>query len=107
MVLTEHCGLRADNRKEMPLLASEYWTMRELAKLFGSTSHKIGRVLKQLGLRLENGAPSSQALHQGLVKRRPVYGREFHDVWTWHVGRTLPYLEAAGLRLLPRYEACR
>jgi len=32
--------------------------MREIAKLFGSTSHKIGRALKRQGLQLENGEPS-------------------------------------------------
>ena len=83
------------------MLVSEYWTQREIAKLFGSTSHKIGRVLKQLGLRLENGKPSSRAHQLGLVRKRPVYGKEYFDVWTWHLGKTLPHLEPAGLRQLP------
>ncbi len=70
----------------------DYCTMREIAKLFGSTSHRIGRHLKKMGLRLENGEPSSEAHRLGLVHRRPVHGREAFSVWTWHLQKLTPLL---------------
>lgn len=72
---------------------SEYCTMQEIAKLVGSTSHQIGRRLKRLGLRLDNGEPSPKAHQLGLSRKRPVYGREQFSVWMWHLKKTLPILE--------------
>jgi hypothetical protein len=79
---------------------SRYTTMREIAKLFGSTSHQIGRALKRQGLRQENGEPSRRAHQLGLVRKRPVYEKEWHDVWEWDVENTIPFLEADGLTLV-------
>ena len=79
---------------------SEYTTMQEIARYFDdSTSHTIGRHLKECGLRLANNEPSELAHQLGLVRKRPVYGREPHEVWTWHLAKTLSRLEGAGLRL--------
>ena len=84
-------------KEDSTISYSEYMTMREIAKLFGSTSHQIGRALKRLGLREENGEPSPRAHQLGLVHKRPVYEKECFDVWTWHVEKTIPFLEADGL----------
>jgi len=62
-----------------------YMTMREIASFLESTtSNKIGRILKELALRLENGEPSPRAHQLGLVSRRPVHWNEHYDVTTWH-----------------------
>ena len=74
---------------------SEYYTMREIGKLIGSNSHQVGRALKRLGLRLENGEPSALAFQLGLVQKRQVFNRPGHDVWTWNMTKTLPFLEGA------------
>jgi len=76
------------------MLVSDYFSMREIGKLLNSNSHRVGRALKRLGLRLENGEPSPQAHQLGLVKKRPVYGKECFDVWTWNAPKLLPILEA-------------
>lgn len=78
---------------------SDYDTMENIATFFGSTSHKVGRILKRLGWRLDNGEPSPQAHRLGLVRQRPVYGREYYPVWLWHVEKTIPILQEAGLTL--------
>lgn len=80
----------------------EFATMREIAKLLGSTSHKVGRALKRLGLRLEDGNPSPGAHQQGFVKKRPVFGKETIDVWLWHAAKTFPLLHAEELHLQSR-----
>ena len=46
-----------------------YKTMREIGKEFNATSHEVGRWLKNQGLRLENGQPSSEAKRDGWVKK--------------------------------------
>lgn len=78
---------------------SNHMTMREIARLFeGMTSNKIGRLLKQLGFRLDSGAPSPKAVELGLVSKRPVHWNEHYDVTTWHYERLLPHLIEAGLK---------
>ena len=76
----------------------EYVTMQEIGRMFGSNSHQIGRILKGLGFRMKNREPSALAHQLGLVKKRPVYGRECFDVWIWHLGKIMPFLEERGLR---------
>ena len=77
-----------------------YMTMREIARYFESTtSHKIGRILKALGLRTHDGMPSRRAHELGLVSKRPVYWNERYEVTTWHGEKTMRLLEKAGLKL--------
>ncbi len=74
---------------------SEFWTMKEIGKLYGTTSHQVGRKLKEIGLRTPEGKPSVRAFSLGLVDRRfntdgPGY------CWAWHHERTCALLEDAG-----------
>ncbi len=79
---------------------SEYMTMREMARLLDSTtSNRIGRILKQLGLRASDGTPTAMARQLRLVSQRPVYWNNNWTVTTWHFERTLPFLLQAGLTL--------
>lgn len=71
----------------------EFESMKEIGKLLDTTPNKLGRVLKELGLRDEAGEPTPLAHQLGMVRNRPVYGRETVEVWTWHVEKTLSYLE--------------
>jgi hypothetical protein len=87
-------GDRPGERRTMT--HEKYWTMKELGTLFGLSSHKIGRKLKDLGLRTQEGKPSQRAFAQGLVRQRwdedrPVY------VWAWHKDKTVALLKQAGM----------
>lgn len=77
-------------------MKDDYWTMREIGRLFDLSSHKIGKKLKQLGYRTPDGKPSHKAFDEALVKQRwaddqPVY------LWAWHRDKTVAVLEQAGL----------
>lgn len=77
-------------------MANDYWTMREIGVLFGISSHKIGKALKDLGLRTTEGKPSKQAFDGDYVQQRwdedhPVY------LWVWHRDKTAALLEQAGM----------
>lgn len=50
---------------------NEYFTLTELGRLYGVSSHVVGRWLKNLGLRTESGQPSNQAFADGFVSQRP------------------------------------
>ena len=78
-------------------MPNEFKTMREIAKLFaGQTSHKSGNKLKALGLRTPDGKPSSVAFDRGFVSQRWTEDHQ-HYCSVWHLGRTVPLLENAGL----------
>jgi hypothetical protein len=83
------------------MITDEFYSMEELATFFGSTSHKIGRLLKTLGYRASDGTPTPKAKDAGLVKRR--YGKYSPDkyIWAWHPKNTAAILQQAGLTLLP------
>jgi hypothetical protein len=69
--------------------------MREIGKLFGVTNHTVGRKLKTLGLRTTDGKPSCEAFVRGLVARNFTDDQNYW--WVWHVEKTVPLLETAGL----------
>ena len=76
----------------------EYKSMKELGQEFGLTSHKIGRTLKDIGLRTEEGKPSHTAFEQGYVKRRWAEQRSDIYLWVWHYDKTVAALESAGVK---------
>jgi hypothetical protein len=47
----------------------EFVTLTYLGRLYGVSSHKVGKWLKGLGLRTDAGQPSERAFQQGLVER--------------------------------------
>jgi hypothetical protein len=71
---------------------NEYSSLTELGRLYGVSSHVVGRWLKGLGLRTENGRPSPEAHAQGYVAQRPSRhpGTYF---WIWHTARTTAILD--------------
>jgi hypothetical protein len=77
-------------------MTSEYWTMREIGKLLGTTSHVIGKKLKEIGLRTPDGRPSHRAFAGGYCDQR--WTEEMtHYCWAWHKDKTLRALEEAGM----------
>ena len=72
---------------------SDYLTQTQLGKLYGVSSHQIGKWFKNLGLRTESGQPSNDAFTSGMVKQAPSTqpGTYF---WVWHKSKTTTILDA-------------
>jgi hypothetical protein len=70
--------------------------MREIGRLFGITSHKVGKKLKKVGLRTPQGRPSQRAFEEGYVQQRWGFERQEIYNWTWHKDKTIALLEEAG-----------
>lgn len=77
-------------------MSNEFATMRESGKVFGVTNHTVGRKLKTLGLRTTDGKPSCKSFALGLVEQKFTDDYR-HYCWAWHVEKTVPILEKAGL----------
>jgi hypothetical protein len=73
----------------------DYMTMREIGWEFGTTSHKVGKKLKELGLRTSDGRPSRQAFEAGLCDQRWAPGMENY-LWAWHGERVVRLLRESG-----------
>jgi hypothetical protein len=76
---------------------SDYWTMRDIGKVFGTTSHVIGRRLKELGLRTWEGRPSREAFDRGLCEKRWTQNMDNY-CWAWHGPKTVQLLREVGVR---------
>lgn len=50
---------------------NEYVTMTDLGNIYGVSSHKVGKWLRELGLRNADGSPSAEAFSEKLVVQRP------------------------------------
>ena len=72
---------------------SDFLTQTQLGKLYGVSSHQIGKWLKNLGLRTEDGKPSKKAIRDGMVKQAPSTqpGTYF---WNWHKAKTCAVFDA-------------
>jgi hypothetical protein len=71
-------------------------TQTQVGKLFGVSSHVVGRWLVEIGLRNDRGRPSLQAHQGGYCETAPSHGSGYH--WAWHAEKTVTALEAAGHR---------
>ena len=78
-------------------MPNECATMKEIGKMFGMTSHKVGKALKEMGFRTEEGKPSDKAFALGLVEQKWTQDHQ-HYLWAWHRQKTVGLLEQAGLR---------
>ena len=77
-------------------MTDEYVTMTEIGKLYGVSSHVVGRWLREIGMRTEWGQrPSQNAIDGGYCRLAPIAPGRGH-FYKWHKERTLAALEAAG-----------
>lgn len=76
-------------------MIDEYASQTELGKLFGVSSHKIGKWLIECGLRTQTKKPSNTAFEHGYVDQRPSTqpGTYF---WVWNKEKTVALLTEAG-----------
>lgn len=73
----------------------DYLSLTELGKLYGVSSHVVGRWLKGLVLRTDAGQPSPQAFSEDYVSQRPSRqpGTYFY---VWNTARTTEMLDGMG-----------
>jgi hypothetical protein len=76
-------------------MTDDFLSLTDLGKLYGVSSHKMGKWLSDLGLRDRNKKPSRTAFDNGLVEQKDSTqpGTYF---WVWHKEKTLWALEKAG-----------
>lgn len=70
---------------------SEYITLTELGEIYGVGARDVGSWLKGLGLREEDGRPSTEAIRDGLVRERPLEQDGYF--WLWHRDKTCEVLD--------------
>lgn len=84
---------------------NEYVSQTELGKLFGATSHEVGKWLVACGLRNDRKRPSQRAFDEGFVRTtgtgRGVVGSYYY---VWSRAKTIAALQAAGHRLKPHFD---
>ena len=78
-----------------------FCTMRNLGTVFGVSSHVIGRALKQMNLRTQDGQPSYLAQENGLVKLAEG-PQPWIPLWLWHKERTVALLEGVGFEVVEK-----
>ena len=69
--------------------SARYMSMRELGEQLGVTSHVVGRRLKEVGLRTQEGKPSARAVEDGYMK---LVLCETYMLDLWHEEKTLRVL---------------
>lgn len=76
-------------------MTDEFLSLTELGKVYGVSSHKMGKWLMTLGLRDKNKKPSRAAFENGFVQQRDSIqpGTYF---WVWHKEKTMWALEKTG-----------
>lgn len=76
------------------MFKKEYFKLKELGQVFGTTNQEVGLWLKELGYRSEGEQrPTSKAFDEGLVGEVAYEG---HYQWLWHAERSTKVLEDAG-----------
>lgn len=70
-----------------------YVKMRDIGRIFGKTSHDVGRLLKHHGFRNENGKPTAKAFDGRLVSE--VWAGDYYS-WDWSLTKTSALLESFG-----------
>ena len=68
-------------------MSNEYLSQTQLGRIYGVSSHQIGKWLKGLGLRNDSGQPTKLALSDGYAVQRPSTqpGTYFY---VWNAERT-------------------
>jgi len=74
---------------------NDYLSQTELGRIYGVSSHQVGKWLKSLGLRTPNGRPSSEAFSEGMVDQRPSRGIGTY-FYVWHAQKTTDLLDRMG-----------
>jgi hypothetical protein len=69
-------------------------TQSQIGRIFGTTSHEVGRWLVKVGLRTSQGKPTATAHKGGYCETAPSHNNGYY--WAWNAEKTVAALEAAG-----------
>ena len=84
---------------------SDYLSQTELGKLFGASSHDIGKWLVECGLRTDRKKPSKRAFDEGFVSTAGTNrGGQGGYFYVWSKEKTVAALQSAGHRLRPHFD---
>ena len=72
---------------------AEYITLTELGALYGVTSHKVGKWLREAGLRDKRGNPINEGLWMTTETLAP---NGFTPFFVWHRQSTIRLLDSLG-----------
>ena len=75
---------------------TQFATQTQIGRLFGISSHKVGKVLTEFHFRLLDGRPSSLAWSEGIVQEHFLEDRPFVPFWLWDIEAVAEILEIAG-----------
>jgi hypothetical protein len=82
---------------------SDLWSnLTNLGKQYGFSAIKMGKTLKDLGLRDEKGSPTEKALSEGLAKSTPL--KDGTPFYMWHKGKVSALMGATGQEKLTKNE---
>lgn len=72
----------------------QYMNMTEIGSIFGTTGHKVGKWLKEIGLRNKFGDPAEQAHQETMISA----DFDRHGTYTvlWDASKVVPLLTDAG-----------
>lgn len=81
-------------------MTDEYLTQTQIGKIYGVSSHVIGKWLKGLSLRNEQGQPTRKAVVEGYARQAPstqpnTYFWVWHKQWTMNLFDRMNYPRAA------------
>ncbi|MDY3558438.1 hypothetical protein R5W23_005553 [Gemmata sp. JC673] len=74
---------------------SEFLSLTEIGRLYGVSSHQVGKWLKETKLRTQDGKPSHTAFDWGLVTTRPSRGFATY-YYVWDADKVTGIIDAAG-----------
>lgn len=77
----------------------EFMTQTQLGVIFGTSSHKIGAWLKEIGLRNKFGQPTQEAITGAFCKQAPSGPTAYH--WVWNSRKTVKLLMDNGFAVVP------
>lgn len=72
----------------------QYMNMTEIGSIFGTTGHKVGKWLKEIGLRNKFGDPAGEAYQQKMVSADFDRHGTFNILWD--ANKVVPLLQDAG-----------
>ena len=75
-----------------------HMSLTQLGELYSVSNQVIGKWLKSLGLRDEEGQPTKKA-HEGRYCKQTIAGEKC-SLWVWHSEKTIGVLKEAGHPLL-------
>lgn len=72
-------------------------SLTELGKMYGVSSHNVGKWLVGVGLRTQDKKPSPKAFREGYVEQRGSTQPGTY-YWIWNVEKTMRALSEAGYK---------